>query len=187
MMRWHTRLRPLVAAFDAAGVIGLGLVVFAAAMYFSAVMPARQQLAQLEAQAAQRQRAGGLPDDHLRTAAMRGAEQLEQFNRKFPPLADAPALVLKLHDIATQNGIGLDTGEYQLIRDNDTGFARYQVTLPLRGTYWQARLFVAQLLDEMPASVLDEISMKRESVGARAVETRVRVTIYLAPDGGRAR
>jgi hypothetical protein len=29
--------------------------------------------------------------------------------------------------------------------------------------------------------------MKRESIGARAVETRVRLTIYLAPDGGGAR
>jgi Tfp pilus assembly protein PilO len=153
-------------------------------MYFSAVMPAREQLAQLQAQSVHRQRAGGAQGDGLRTAAMRGAEQLEQFNRNFPPLADAPALVLKLHKIAAQNGIALETGEYQLMRDRDTSVTRYQVTLPLRGTYWQVRLFIAQLLDEVPASTLEEISMKRESVGARAVETRVRLTIYLAGDGG---
>ena len=177
-MKLPPALRKLDALLDPAGVVGIGLAVFAAAAYFSAVLPAREQLVQLQSKAAQ-QKDGGNAQDGLRTAAMRGAEQLEQFNRDFPVPAETSALVLKLHEIATQNSITLDTGEYRLTRDRDGGLSRYQVTLPLRGTYWQVRLFVAQVLDELPASALEEISIKRDSVGARAVETRVRLTFYL--------
>jgi len=177
MMTLPPALRKLDALLDPAGVIGIGLAVFATAAYFSAVQPAREQLAQLQTKAA-RQKSSG-PQEGVRAAAMRGAEQLEQFNRSFPAPADTPALMLKLHEIAAQNSIALDTGEYRLTRDREGGLSRYQVTLPLRGTYWQVRLFLAQVLDEMPASALEEISIKRDSVGARGVETRVRIAFYL--------
>lgn len=178
MMQLKNILQRLASGIDMAGVVGIGLAVFAAAVWFSAVLPAGRQLAQLQAQPLQGA-GGGARSDGVRTAALRGAEQLEQFNRKFPAPGDAPELVRKLHDIAAQNSIALDTGEYQMARDRDAGVTRYQITLPLRGTYWQVRLFVAQVLDEIPASALDEISMKRESVSARAVETRVRFTLFL--------
>ena len=184
MSRLQSTLHQLAAVLDTAGVVGIGLAVFAAAMYFSAVLPARNELAQLAAQSARQQRRSGPAADGMRNAAMRGADQLEQFNRNFPPLSEAPALVLKLHEIAAQNGIALDTGEYVLVRDREASLTRYQVTLPLRGTYWQVRLFVAQVLDELPASALDEISIKRENVSARNVETRVRITLYLGDGAG---
>ncbi len=183
-MDWQAGTQRLTGALDTAGVIGIGLIVFAGAMYLSAVLPAQQQLAQLDARAAHRAGTLAAPAEGLRGVAQRGAEQLSQFNRNFPPLAAAPEQILKLHKIAAQNGIALDTGEYQLTRERDAGLARYQVTLPLRGTYWQVRLFVAQVMDELPASTLEEISMKRDSVSARAVETRVRFSLYLAADGG---
>lgn len=177
-MKLPPALRRIDALLDPAGVVGIGLAVFAAAAYVSAVQPAREQLAQLQAKAMQQQD-GGAVQDGLRSAAQRGAEQLEQFNRAFPASAETSALVKKLHDIAAQNSIALDTGEYRLTRERDGDLARYQVTLPLRGTYWQVRLFVAQVLDEMPSSALEEISIKRDSVSARAVETRVRFAFYL--------
>ena len=178
-------LQRLAASLDTAGVIGIGLAVFAGAMYFSAVTPAREHLAKLETRAARHAQTQGAPADGLRSVAMRGTEQLEQFNRNFPPLTDAPEQILKLHKIASQNGIALDTGAYEWTRERDASLARYQVTLPLRGTYWQVRLFVAQVLDELPASALEEISMKRDAVSARAVETRVRLSLYFAAaDGG---
>jgi hypothetical protein len=169
-----------LAALDAGAVVGIGLAVFAAAIWFSAVVPAREQLVEPQNQPARGARAEGAAGDGLRSAAIRGADQLEQFNRRFPALSEAPALVLKLHGIAAQNSLTLDTGEYRLLRERDGGIARYQVTLPLRGTYWQVRLFVAQVLEELPASALEEIAIKRDSVSAAGVETRVRFTFYLA-------
>ena len=184
MMDAQATLQRLAAGLDTAGVIGVGLAVFAVAMYLSAVVPAREQLAKLESRAARQSQTQRAPANGLRSVAMRGTEQLEQFNRNFPPLTEAPEQILKLHKIAAQNGIALDTGEYQLSRERDASLARYQVTLPLRGTYWQVRLFVAQVLAELPASALEEISIKRESVSARDIETRVRFTLYLGGAGG---
>jgi len=184
MKRLLMQLQQAVAMIDAGGVIGIGLTVFAAAVWFSAVVPAQDQLVELQKQPVRQQRDGAAADNGFRSAAMRGADQLEKFNRHFPGLGTAPVMVLKLHEIAAQNSITLDTGEYRLLRDRDATLSRYQVTLPLRGTYWQVRLFVAQVLDELPASALEEIAITRDSVSSKAVETRVRFTLYLGDGSG---
>jgi len=185
MKRLLMQLQQAVAMIDAGGVIGIGLTVFAAAVWFSAVVPAQDQLVELQKQPVRQQRDGAAADNGIRSAAMRGADQLEKFDQHFPALSEAPQLVLKIHEIAAQNSLTLDTGEYRLLRDRDGGLIRYEVTLPLRGTYWQVRLFVAQVLDELPASALEEITIKRDSVSAKSVETRVRLTLYLGNGGGK--
>ncbi len=178
--RLLARLHEWTDALGAAGIVGIGLAVFAAALYASSVAPARDELKRLQAHAARADRAdrgGGEGYAHLNATAS-SAEQLERFQRRLPPFSEAPALVLKLHAIAAANGVVLETGEYQPLRDRNTNITRYQITLPLKASYPQVRLFLAQLLDELPAVSLDEISIRRESIDARAAETRVRLTAY---------
>jgi hypothetical protein len=170
------RLNAAMVSLGAAGVIGLGLLVFGAAFYASSVAPARDELNRLETRAV---RAGTQGTAGAGDTIAAGIEQLERFQQRFPAFGEAPSLVLKLHTIAAANGIALETGEYRLIKDRDSNIARYQITLPLKGSYPQVRLFLAQLLDEVPALSLDEIAIKRESVNARSAETRVRLTAYL--------
>jgi hypothetical protein len=50
----------------------------------------------------------------------------------------------------------------------------------LRGGYAQVRSFLDQVLTQIPAAALEEVTIRRDSVGARATETRVRLTLYLA-------
>jgi Tfp pilus assembly protein PilO len=171
------RLREFAAALGAAGVIGAGLLMFGVAFYASSVLPARDELKRLEARAERSGRGGAGVATAGNVAA--SVEQLERFRQRFPAFSEAPALVLKLHSIAAANGLALETGEYRLVKERDMNFARYQITLPLKGSYPQVRLFLAQLLDEVPALSLDEIAIKRDSVNARTAETRVRLTAYL--------
>lgn len=172
-----TRLRALAAMIGSAGVVGIGLSVFGIALYVSSVLPERAELERLEAKASRGTRlASGYERISNNPAA--SASQLERFQQRFPSLNDAPAFVLKLHQIASSNGIALGSGEYRLVRDPAWNIARYQVTLPLKASYPQVRLFTAQLLDEIPALSLDEIAIKRESIAARDTETRVRLTAY---------
>lgn len=42
------------------------------------------------------------------------------------------------------------------------------------------RSFLEQVLTQIPAAALEEVTIKRDSVGARSTETRVRLTLYLA-------
>ena len=175
--RLTARMHQWTDALGAAGIVGIGLAVFAAALYASSVAPARDELKRLQTHAARADSDGGEGYAHLNAAAS-SAEQLERFQRRLPPFSEAPALVLKLHAIAAANGVVLETGEYQPLRDRNTNITRYQITLPLKASYPQVRLFLAQLLDEVPAVSLDEISIRRESIDARAAETRVRLTAY---------
>jgi hypothetical protein len=170
-------MQACVALLGIAGVAGLGLLVFGCAFYASSVVPARDELARLAARAARAGSAPEQPDAHGAVAS--SIERLKLFERRFPAFTDTPGLVLKLHAIAAANGIVLETGEYRLVRDRDSNIARYEITLPLKCSYPQVRLFLAQLLDEVPALSLDEISIKRDSVGARSSETRARLTAYL--------
>jgi Tfp pilus assembly protein PilO len=173
------RMRSCVTTLGAAGVVGAGLLVLGAAFYASSVVPARDELRRLEARVARAGRDSAQAPEKAGDAVAAGAEQLERFQRRFPAFSEAPDLVLKLHSIAAANGIVLDTGEYRLARDRDSNIAFYEITLPLKGSYPQVRLFLAQLLDEVPALSLDEISIKRSSISERAAETRVRLTAYL--------
>ena len=177
MEKLMERLNAAMTFLGTAGVIGIGLLVFGTAFYVSSVAPARNELKRLETRSA-RAGAGMLAAGGGDTIAA-GVEQLERFQKRFPGFGEAPALVLKLHTIAAANGIALETGEYRLIRERDSNVMRYQITLPLKGSYPQVRLFLAQLLDEVPALSLDEIAIKRETVNARSTETRVRLTAYL--------
>jgi hypothetical protein len=173
------RLHEWTDALGRAGIVGIGLAVFAAALSVSSVAPARIELTRLQTLAEHAAREGG--ESYARSdASASGADQLERFQRRLPPFSDAPAMVLKLHAIAAANGVMLETGEYQLVKDRASDIVRYQITLPIRASYRQVRLFLAQLMDEITAVSLDEISIRRDSIDARAAETRVRLTAYFS-------
>jgi hypothetical protein len=161
------------------GVTGISLAVFALALFVSAVLPARGEIDRLRARIVRAQGVATIaPDDG--SAAARGTSQLAEFTRNFPTLSEAPGWILKMHQIAAHNDLTLDTGEYRLSKAKGGGLARYQITLPLRGGYAQVRTFLEQLLTQIPAAALEEITIRRDSVSAPATETRVRLTLYLA-------
>ena len=73
----------------------------------------------------------------------------------------------------------LQSGEYKLDRNPDSRLARYQITLPVTGSYAQLRGFVGQVLADVPAAALEEITLRRESVSSPRLEARIRLTLYL--------
>ncbi len=171
------RLRAAVERLGRAGVVGIALLAFAAAFYFSAVAPLATELAGLRAEADaldRRLQAGGV--------APRGgtpAEQLAAFYAFFPPPHSSPEWLGKINAAARAKGLVLRSGEYKLERAADRKLTRYQITLPVAGSYAQIRGFVAQVLADVPAAALEEITLRRESVSSPTVEARIRLTLYL--------
>ena len=106
-------------------------------------------------------------------------DQLATFYGFFPKLTTLPDWLERIYDAADANGVALEAGEYRLIQERDWKLARYQLTLPLKGSYTQVRGFVAQVLNEIPAAALDEVAFKREAIGATALDVRVKLTLYL--------
>ncbi|MGE5793828.1 MAG: type 4a pilus biogenesis protein PilO [Bacteroidota bacterium] len=170
------RLREEAERLGPAGVAGTGLLAFAAALYFSAVAPLESERAALAADAArleQRPRAGG--------PAEKGtpAEQLATFYAFLPPPQSSPDWLGKIHAAARSKGLVLRSGEYRLERAAEQKFARYQITLPVAGSYAQIRGFVGQVLADVPAAALEEITLRRENASSPTLEARIRLTLYL--------
>jgi len=172
------RLRAAVEQLGRAGVVGIALVAFAVAFYFSAVAPLATELAGLRVEAddlERRLQPGGLSGGAKGTPA----EQLATFYAFFPSPQSSPDWLGKINAAARAKGLVLRSGEYKLERSADQKLARYQITLPVAGSYAQIRGFVGQVLADVPAAALEEITLRRESVSSSTLEARIRLTLYL--------
>jgi len=172
------RLRAAVEQLGRAGVVGIALLGFAVAFYASAVAPLASELASLRAEAddlQQRLQPGGLRGGAKGTPA----EQLATFYAFFPTPQSSPDWLGKINAAARAKGLVLRSGEYRLERSADQKLARYQITLPVVGSYAQIRGFVGQVLADVPAAALEEITLRRESVSSPTLEARIRLTLYL--------
>ncbi len=158
------------------GVIGIGLVLFSLMYSVTASLPARDRVATLEREVAGAQQ-------RPQQEAARGNDiesELTAFYGFFADSSSVPDALGRLNDAVARSGLTLEAAEYRLAREGTLRLTRYEVTLPLRGTYAQVRNFVSLLLDEMPQVALDDVTVKRESVSAPAIEARLRLSIYLA-------
>jgi Tfp pilus assembly protein PilO len=172
------RLRREVGRLGGAGVVGIGLLVFAATFYLSAYRPASMELARLRTEARQLEEQLRAGDSLSRRAAAPG-EQLATFYAFFPREESTPHWLARIFAAAAANGIVLESGEYKLDRKAAERLARYEILLPIKGTYAQVRGFVAQVLATVPAVVLEEVNLRRENVQSPRLDARVRFTLYL--------
>jgi Tfp pilus assembly protein PilO len=158
------------------GWAGLALAAFALAFYGAAVHPGKARLRNLDDEAAQLARQTG---GRMAAAPVTSRSQLSNFYAFFPLTEEVPGLLSQLQDAATAHDLLLEKGEYRLIREKGFRVARYQATLPVRGSYRDVRGFVNDVLDSVPSVALEELTLKRESVDERELEAKVRFTLFL--------
>ena len=172
---WYVRRG--VVSLGWQGVMGLLLLAFAAGLYVNGIVPARVEAAQLSSERdslAERVRVRGPQSSH---PTVQG--QLSEFYRFFPPIESVPDTLGRIQAAAQRHGLILDKGEYRM--EGEQGFAvrRYQVTLPVAGTYAQVRSFVNNVLDEIPYSAVDELILNRKNIAHQNLEVRVRFSVFL--------
>lgn len=110
------------------------------------------------------------------------SEQLVAFYRFFPKLNTVSDWIAKLYDAAVQQNLILDTGEYQLVPARDGQLIRYDITLPVKGSYLQIRKFVAQALEDVPSLALGGITFNRQKIDDAFVDAQIRFTLYLGEE-----
>lgn len=159
------------------GVAGLVLFALSIAVAATAISV---RLAELDAVRAEseggHERVAG--DAQSRAQASRD-EQLLKFYGHFPALSTLPDWLERVYSAAEKNGVALEIGEYRLVQEKNWKLTRYQVTLPVKGSYQQIRGFIAQVLTDVPASALEEIGFRRDTVGSDRIDARLRLTLYL--------
>jgi len=83
---------------------------------------------------------------------------------------------------ANDNELTVDKADYALTRNSQAAFSRYQITMPISGSYVNIRKFTNQVLNTLPAAALNEITFKRQDISAETIEARLRFTIYLGKE-----
>ncbi|MNH36700.1 hypothetical protein D3C79_975180 [compost metagenome] len=106
--------------------------------------------------------------------------ELENFHKQLPAQPQATVAIDRIYALAKAEQITLARGEYALGVDPKTQLARYQILLPVRGSYPQIRRYVHALLGQLPALVLEDIDLQRKKIGDRELTGRLRMTLYLS-------
>ena len=159
------------------GATGLGLLAFCGAAYVTALLPAQTGLEQAQ------RRALLLQAQNHKGAEQTGreapAEQLAAFYRFFPDGHSEADWLEKIYQVAQEQGLSLDQGDYRPLREKTGKLTRYQVTLPVTGPYPQIRKFLAAVLSEVPIASLDSVDFSRQKIGDGSVEAKIRFSLYL--------
>lgn len=154
-------------------------VLLASVIYAAGLVPQWQQLGALRAQ--QQQLAEQVRQvQRGERKALEPSDPLQDLHRQLPAQPQATAAIERIYALARAEKISLARGEYALGVDPKTRLARYQILLPLRGSYPQIRRFLHALLGQMPALVLEDIDLQRKRIGDSELTGRVRMTLYLS-------
>lgn len=162
------------------GVIGISLTL--AVMFYTALMilPARERLQHSSVQAAQSQQYLSQVKSGILPPPTAEGGELETFLEMLPEQAEATRAIDQIYTQAQLQSIALARGEYSLGVDPKTRMARYQILLPVSGSYPQLRRFLHAVLDKVPALVLENVDLKRRNIADAQLDGRVRMTLYLS-------
>jgi hypothetical protein len=172
------------------GLAGLALLAAAAVLWLGAQRPDENRAGQLRADVADlraRLRSAGEAgeDGRSRPPATRAA-QLATFYGFFPVVGSLPDWLAVLNTAAAKNGLVLESGDYALVQARgEQRLARYEMTLPVKGSWPQLRGFVAEVMEQIPAAALEDLALRREAVGTEQVEAKLKFVLWLGAGGAR--
>ena len=171
------RIKWLARRMDWRAVAGAVLGVVALALYLYSIKPLESRLLALE------ERHTDLQDrsnEQPKVAVPAEPKlQLADFYGRLPEVKQAPEIASRLHAYARNAGLTLEHGEYRPQPDASGRFIRYQIVLPVNGSYLQVRRFLGEAMQALPGLALDGISFRREAPASSQLQTELRFTAFL--------
>lgn len=175
----HVIKRRVVLWLGLPGLVAIGLLTACAAFYVFTISRAEGQLVSVRHQvlAVQEQAKRGTRE----STSLQGTseEQLARFYNLFPPNDDLPQRMETIFALAQKQGLGLEQGEYKVMRDTDGGLVRFQMTFPVKGEYPRIRKYLTSLMADIPTLALQKVQFKRERVGDATVDADIKLVLYL--------
>ena len=163
------RIGPVGLAAVAVGVLALGVVC-------AGVLPQWQSVREADASV----QVGRVKRGEVKIAIKPEQQALDSLRQQLPGQPQASELIERLYHLASAEHISLARGEYALGVDPKTQLARYQIVLPVRGSYPQIRAFIKGLLKQLPTLVLEDLELQRKRIGDSELNARLRMTLYLS-------
>lgn len=160
------------------GLAGLALIVLAAGLWFALVAPESRRLNEQLDQSLKLQskmRGSRAPAQDINDTP---EEQLSRFFGFFPGTTTLPDWLGKIEQSAVQEHLVLEQGEYRIVRDRLGLITRYQIALPLHGTYPQIVGFIQKILKEVPIAAVESLSFERQQIGDPQLDAKLRLTLF---------
>lgn len=107
------------------------------------------------------------------------AQPPQRVSRDLAPSSDIPLLLTQLQRISLGHGLAWAVGDYRVTPATDAQPASLEVRSSFKGTYSQLRHMLTQVLREVPASTLRELSIGRPGVETAEVEAKVVIAVLL--------
>jgi len=159
--------------------VAMALAMAAAGLHFVATPGIRAQTVETARSLA----AARLAMAEATKPAAPGKSLLEQRHEAFQAVlgvrGEQGRVVAAVFEQAARQGLTLARAEYKLETDRTGRFHAYQMTLPVRGAYPQIQRFVHETLAALPGAALEEITFRRDAVGATEPEARLRFVFFL--------
>lgn len=151
------------------GIAGLAsIALLAAALAFSSfvVKPLQERNQLLKETAGREGRKAGASQSGDKVAAVYEFLQKEE---------DTTDWLAKIHGIGVATGVQLKSANYRT-QKTEGRIVRYEIVLPVAGSYAQIRDFLKRSLAEIPVLSVDSISLKR---GDHAIQAEMRLTLHM--------
>ena len=165
------RIARLRRDLGAAGVAAFALFAGAALLYALAVQPMQAQNETLDASLAR------IARQAQPRQALNSADKLAAFYGYLKKDEEVPDWLAKLYAIGKATGIELQSANYTTQKDGGR-LERYEITLPVTGSYGQIRDFMKRALAEIPVLSLDQVTLKRENRNDGAVRAELKLTLH---------
>jgi Tfp pilus assembly protein PilO len=153
-----------------AGAAGIALFAVAALFIVFVLQPLKDKSRALEARASRSVPAAS-------QGAAQAAEKLSAVYRYLDKPEETTDWLAKLYAIGKATGVELQSASYRT-REAGGRLERYEIVLPLTGTYPQMRDFLKRSLEEIPVLSLDQISLKREGRREGTVQAELHLTLH---------
>jgi len=153
-----------------AGVAGLVLLAAAALFMLLVLQPLEERARDVQTRAAGRTAAA---------APQSGAtgEKVAELYRYLDKPEETTDWLAKLYAIGKATGVELQSASYKL-QAGGGRIERYEIVVPVSGSYPQMRDFLKRSLAEIPVLSLDQMSLKRESRNDGMLQAELRLTLH---------
>ena len=169
--RFYSQLYRLRDEIGMAGVAALALLVAAGAFMALVLQPMKAENRVLEARA-------GISRDLATVSGVNAAEKVASVYEYLEKPEGTTDWLAKLYAIGRATGVELKSATYKT--QNAAGrLSRYEIVLPLAGSYTQMREFLKRSLAEIPVLSLDQITLKRENRREGAVQAELHLTLHM--------
>jgi hypothetical protein len=166
------KLRRLCEELGIGGFTALALIAMVAILHGVLISPLQTRNAELQARAAAQPRA------ESGAGASSTAQKIGAVYEFLGKGEDTTDWLAKLHAVGAATGVQMKSASYRT-RETEGRIVRYEIVLPVAGSYAQIREFLNRSAAEVPMMSIDQLSLKRESRKDGALQAELRLTLHM--------